>query len=242
MSGSDAAGFTPQTVNVITLFPGMFAAVSGYGICHQAIKKGLLDLKLTSPRTFATDAHRTVDDRPYGGGPGMVMMPGPLSRCIDSVVADSDTPVYYLSPQGERLTQKVMQSLSELDSLVLLCGRYEGVDERVIESRVDAEISVGDFVLAGGEYAAMMLIEGMIRLRPGVLGNEESAQQDSFSNGLLDCPHYTRPAVFEGMRVPEVLTGGNHRSIAEWREMQSRLRTRQRRPDLLDDEDSSPKN
>jgi tRNA (guanine37-N1)-methyltransferase len=193
----------------------------------------LLSLTLWNPRDFTEDQHRTVDDRPYGGGPGMVMKAAPLASAIDAARQANDGPVIYLSPQGERLDQKLMVELADLPALILLAGRYEGIDERVVESRVDKEVSIGDYVLAGGELAAMVLIEGISRLLPGVLGNELSAQQDSFSESLLDCPHYTRPETFEGQPVPGVLTSGDHGKIKRWRLMQALGRTSERRPDLL---------
>jgi tRNA (guanine37-N1)-methyltransferase len=174
-----------------------------------------------------------VDDRPYGGGPGMVLKPEPLSKCIDDAKETGLGPVVYLSPQGERLDQNKVQELSELDGMILVCGRYEGIDERIIDSRVDLEISIGDYVLAGGEMPAMVMIDAIARLLPGVLGNSESAIEDSFSSDLLDCPHFTRPEEFEGMNVPEVLLSGDHEKIKRWRHNESMKRTEQRRPDLL---------
>ena len=221
----------------------MFEAVSENGISAQAMNKGALSLTLWNPRDFTEDRHRSVDDRPYGGGAGMVMKPEPLARAIDAARAggEHDEPVVYLSPQGERLEQRILAELAALPELILLAGRYEGIDQRIVESRVQREISIGDYVLAGGEVAAMVLIEGMARLLPGVLGNAQSAQQDSFSasasgsdsDGLLDCPHYTRPEIFEGRAVPSVLMSGDHEAIRRWRTMQALGRTRERRPDLL---------
>ena len=221
----------------------MFEAVSENGISAQAMNKGALSLTLWNPRDFTEDRHRSVDDRPYGGGAGMVMKPEPLARAIDAARAggEHDEPVIYLSPQGERLDQRILAELAALPELILLAGRYEGIDQRIVESRVQREISIGDYVLAGGELAAMVLIEGMARLLPGVLGNEQSARQDSFSasasgsdsDGLLDCPHYTRPEIFEGRAVPSVLMSGDHQAIRRWRTMQALGTTRERRPDLL---------
>lgn len=221
-------------VSVLTIFPQMFDAVSDNGISARALEKGALTLKLWNPRDFTEDRHRTVDDRPYGGGAGMLMKPEPLARAIDAAKRENAGAVIYLSPQGERLDQKLLAELATLPALILLAGRYEGIDERIVESRVDREISLGDYVLAGGELAAMVLIEGMARLLPDVLGNELSAQQDSFSDALLDCPHYTRPEKFEGRAVPDVLLSGDHGEIAKWRSMQALGRTSERRPDLLE--------
>ena len=226
-------------IAVVTIFPQMFDAVSQNGISARALDKGALNLTLWNPRDFTEDRHRTVDDRPYGGGAGMLMSPVPLAKAIDAAKAATGGPgpVVYLSPQGERLDHGLMAELAALPALVLLAGRYEGIDERIVESRVDREISIGDYVLAGGELVAMVLIEGIARLLPGVLGNDRSAAQDSFAaspkNGLLDWPHYTRPEVFEGRAVPEVLLSGDHGAIRRWRLMQALGRTGERRPDLL---------
>ncbi len=221
-------------IDVITLFPGMFDVLRENGITRVALERESAELSCYNPRDFSGDRYRTVDDRPYGGGPGMVMMPEPLDRCIDAVRQANSGPLIYLSPQGETLDQRLVGELAGLPSLVFLCGRYEGVDERILVSRVDREISIGDYVLAGGELAAMVMIESMLRLLPGVLGSAESAAQDSFSAGLLDHPHYTRPEDYRGMRVPGVLLGGNHAEIGRWRLTRSLERTRTRRPDLLE--------
>ncbi len=221
-------------IGVITLFPPMFDAFIDYGTCRRAIDNAQLAVETYNPRDFVDDRHRTVDSRPYGGGPGMLMLPQPMAVCIDFVKQYNPGPVIYLSPQGERLDQHYLERLSASPALVLLAGRYRGIDERILQSRVDLEISIGDYVLAGGELAAMVLIEGLARLLPGVLGNSESVLRDSFSSGLLDHPHFTRPAVFEGKAVPPVLLGGNHEQIRLWRLQQALRRTRRRRPDLLD--------
>lgn len=216
----------------------MFNAVIEFGITRQAIDKGLLKLDLWDPRNYTEDRHRAVDDRPYGGGPGMLMKPEPLARCIDVAKNSRDGPVWYLSPQGETLNQSMLEhTIGSESALTLLAGRYEGIDERVIETRVDREVSIGDYILAGGEIPAMIVIEALARLLPGVLGNELSAKQDSFSNGLLDCPHYTRPECFEGLEVPDVLLSGDHGKIRQWRMSEALIRTRDRRPDLLVDSD-----
>ena len=220
-------------IDVITLFPQMFDALRDYGIGRVAIEKQALSLRCYNPRDFTADNYRTIDDRPYGGGPGMVMMPAPLAKCIDAGALENDGPLIYLSPQGQKLDQAVLEELSSLRGFRLLCGRYEGVDERVLNSRVDREISIGDYVLAGGEFPAMVIIEAIARLLPGVLGNALSAQQDSFADGLLDCPHYTRPEVFEDVAVPAVLLSGDHKRIERWRLQQSLARTEQRRPELI---------
>ncbi len=216
----------------------MFDAVLEFGITRQAVEKGLLKLILWNPRDYTEDRHRTVDDRPYGGGPGMLMKPEPLARCIDDArISNSGSnpgPVVYLSPQGDLLNQQLVEELADYTDLTLLAGRYEGIDERVIESRVDREVSIGDYVLAGGEIPAMTIIDAIARLLPGVLGNDLSASQDSFSNGLLDCPHYTRPECFEGLNVPQILLSGDHEKIRQWRLNQSIAKTGERRPDLLE--------
>lgn len=224
----------------ITIFPEMFAAVTQCGITRRALEEGRWGWQGWNPRDFAENTWRTVDDRPYGGGPGMVMQPGPLEKAIAAARARqreagaAKSRVVYLSPQGAPLTHdRVMQLATGGESLILLCGRYEGVDERVIERCVDEEISIGDFVLSGGELPAMVLIDAIVRQLPGVLNDAASAVEDSFVAGLLDCPHYTRPEVYEGQGVPEVLLSGNHERIRRWRLKQSLARTRKRRPDLL---------
>jgi len=220
-------------VDVISLFPEMFSALR-YGVTGRAIERGLVTLALWNPRDYAADAHRTVDDRPYGGGPGMVMAFGPLRRAIDRArAAAGHRPVIYLSPQGRRLDQQTVGALAAQPGLVLLAGRYEGIDERLIATHVDQEYSIGDYVLSGGELAAMVLVDAVARLLPGVLGHADSAQQDSHMNGLLDCPHFTRPEEIQGKRVPDVLLSGDHERIRRWRLQQALGRTWLRRPDLL---------
>ncbi|MGD8958160.1 MAG: tRNA (guanosine(37)-N1)-methyltransferase TrmD [Chromatiaceae bacterium] len=220
--------------DVISLFPEMFEALR-VGVTGRAIARGLVQLTVWNPRDFADDVHRTVDDRPYGGGPGMIMMVEPLRRAISAARAvASANPVVYLSPQGRRLDQDAVQGMSRRPGLVLLAGRYEGIDERLIEAYVDEEWSIGDYVLSGGELPAMVLMDAIIRQLPGVLGHTDSAGQDSYADGLLDCPHYTRPEEIEGRRVPEVLTSGNHDLIRRWRLQQALGRTWLRRPDLLE--------
>jgi tRNA (guanine37-N1)-methyltransferase len=220
---------------VVTLFPEMFDALIDFGVTGRAIREGIVEVGFWNPRDHAQDRHRSVDDRPYGGGPGMVMSAPPLVAAIREAKASvgSGAKVLYLSPQGPRLTQAKAEVLAAAGSLVLVAGRYEGIDERVIEAVVDEEISIGDYVLSGGELPAMVLMDAVIRLLPGALGHGESAAQDSFSEGLLDCPHYTRPEVFEGRAVPEVLLSGDHEKIRRWRLEQSRHRTAERRPDLI---------
>ncbi len=221
-------------IDIVTIFPEMFAAIRDYGITGRAIERGIVELRTWNPRDFATDPYKSVDDRPYGGGPGMVMMIQPLRDAISAArTAGNQGPVIYLSPQGRKVDQGLVQSHSAAAQVILLAGRYEGIDERFIELDVDEEWSIGDYVISGGELAAMVVIDAMTRLLPGVLGDENSAQEDSFSVGLLDCPHYTRPEEFEGQRVPPVLLSGNHREIARWRRKQALGRTRQRRPDLI---------
>ncbi|MCK5486922.1 MAG: tRNA (guanosine(37)-N1)-methyltransferase TrmD [Desulfobacterales bacterium] len=225
-----------MNIQVVTLFPEMFSAVSDNGVTGRAIQKGLVQLGTVNPRDFTDDRHNTVDDRPYGGGPGMVMMVEPLRDAINEArkVLSDKAKVIYLSPQGQKLDQAGLQSLLEHEELILLCGRYEGIDERLIASEVDEEISIGDYVISGGELAAMVLIDGVTRLVPGALGHEESAEQDSFMNGLLDTPHYTRPEVLDGEAVPDVLLSGHHKNIERWRLKQALGRTWLRRPDMLE--------
>ena len=224
--------------DAITLFPEMFDAITRYGITQRAVDVGIIDFASWNPRDFTHDNYRRVDDRPYGGGPGMVMLPTPLEDAIAAAKARQaqfgfEPKVVYLSPQGAPLTHaKVLELVAE-PGLVLLCGRYEGVDERVLQRQVDLEISVGDYVLSGGELPAMVLIDALARHLPGVLNTAASAEEDSFADGLLDCPHYTRPEDYRGMAVPEVLLSGNHANIRRWRLKQSLGRTWLRRPDLL---------
>ncbi|MGL6176068.1 MAG: tRNA (guanosine(37)-N1)-methyltransferase TrmD [Vibrionaceae bacterium] len=223
-------------VGVITLFPDMFQAITDFGVTSQAVKKGLLSVQTWNPRDFTHDKHKTVDDRPYGGGPGMLMMVQPLRDAIHAAkqAAGDKAKVIYLSPQGRKLDQAGVEVLASHDKLILICGRYEGIDERIIATEVDEEWSVGDFVLSGGELPAMTLIDAAARFIPGVLGDFASATEDSFVNGLLDCPHYTRPEVLDGMAVPAVLLSGNHAVIRRWRMQQSLARTWLRRPELLE--------
>ncbi|MBS3796252.1 MULTISPECIES: tRNA (guanosine(37)-N1)-methyltransferase TrmD [unclassified Pseudoalteromonas] len=225
----------PLWVGVISLFPEMFSAITEQGVTGRAVKRGLIDFHCWNPRDYATDKHRTVDDRPYGGGPGMLMMVEPLKQAIidAKAAAGEGAKVIYMSPQGRKLDQQGAQELALSDKLILVAGRYEGIDERIIESYIDEEWSIGDFILSGGELPAMTLIDAVARLVPGVLGHNQSAEQDSFSDGLLDCPHYTRPEILDGKAVPPVLLSGNHQEIAKWRLKQSLGRTWQRRPDLL---------
>lgn len=220
---------------VISLFPDLVNAVALHGVVGRAVEAGRLRLQYLNPRDFTDDAHRTVDDRPYGGGPGMVMKYAPLAAAIQAArtAAPEGSPVVCLSPQGRRFEQSTARRYAALPGLVMLAGRYEGIDERLIECEVDEELSLGDFVLSGGEIAAMAVIDAVARLLPGVLGDETSAEQDSFSDGLLDHPHYTRPEVIEGQRVPEVLLSGDHARIARWRRKQAIGRSYTRRPDLL---------
>ena len=225
--------------DVVTLFAPMFNAISQYGITSRALSKGQFALHLWNPRDFTQDTHRTVDDRPYGGGPGMIMLPEPLDVAIQAA-RESQTKaglpkskVIYLSPQGKPLNHQLVMQLKAQSSLILLCGRYEGIDERLVATEVDIEISVGDYVLSGGELPAMILIDAIVRQLPGVLNARASSEEDSFVDGLLDCPHYTRPEKYRGMAVPEVLISGNHANIRRWRLQQALGRTWLRRPDLL---------
>jgi tRNA (guanine37-N1)-methyltransferase len=230
-------------IGVISLFPEMFQAITEYGVTGRAIRNGLIEFQQWNPRDFTHDKHRTVDDRPYGGGPGMLMMVQPLRDAISvarqaAEANGSRAKVIYLSPQGRKLDQQGVHELAQHNSLIFIAGRYEGIDERLMTSDIDEEWSVGDYILSGGELPAMNVIDAVARLVPGVLGHKESAEQDSFSNGLLDCPHYTRPEVLttpngEQMSVPKVLLSGNHEHIRLWRQEQSLLRTWTRRPELL---------
>ena len=223
-------------IEVVTLFPEMFDAISEHGITSRAIEKGLLSIQRWNPRDFTQDKHRTVDDRPYGGGPGMVMKVEPLRDAIRAAraAAPKGATVIHLSPQGRKLDQAGLAELAALPGMVLVASRYEGVDERLIAAEIDQEWSIGDYVLSGGELAAMVLMDGVTRLLPGALGHEDSAEQDSFMEGLLDYGHYTRPEEFDGQRVPEVLLSGDHAAIRRWRQKQALGRTWLRRPDLLE--------
>ena len=222
--------------DVVTLFPELIDAFTGCGIVRRAVERELIQVETWNPREFTHDRHRTVDDRPYGGGPGMVMKVEPLRDALLEAkrAAGPAAKVIYLSPQGRALDQSGVRELSGREGLVLVAGRYEGIDERIIDTLVDEEWSIGDYVLSGGELGAMVLVDAVTRLLPGALGAEDSAEQDSFSDGLLDCPHYTRPEVIDGRGVPEVLLGGNHELIRRWRLKQALGRTRLRRPELLE--------
>ncbi len=221
---------------VVTIFPEMLAAMTDFGVISRAIKQGLISVQGFNPRNYTENRHRTVDDRPFGGGPGMVMMAKPLEAAINEAKASLNTPasVIYLSPQGVPFTQAKAIALSQLENIILVAGRYEGIDQRVIDHCVDEEISIGDFVVSGGELPAMMVVDAVSRCLPNVLGHSESAAQDSFFEGLLDCPHYTRPVEYQGECVPDVLLSGHHKAISEWRLMQSLGQTWLRRPDILE--------
>jgi tRNA (guanine37-N1)-methyltransferase len=222
-------------IRVVTLFPEMITGALAYGICGRALARGLADVGTINPRDFATDPHKSVDDRPYGGGPGMVLKPEPLSAAIAAArAAAPGAPVVFLGPQGRRMDQSTVRRMAARPGMILVAGRYEGFDERLIESHADEELSIGDFVLSGGETAALVVIDAVIRLLPGALGDETSAESDSFTAGLLDCPHYTRPETVAGRRVPAVLLGGDHDAIRRWRLKQALGRTWLRRPDLLE--------
>lgn len=226
---------TQLDIGVVSLFPQMFETLRAGGVTARALAAELLTLEVWNPRDFTTDRHRTVDGRPYGGGPGMVMLVEPLKSAIESAreKLGADAHRVYLSPQGRRITQSDVAALCERKRLLLVCGRYEGVDERLVELAIDEELSLGDFVLSGGEIAAMALIDAMARLLPGTLGHEDSAKEDSFADGLLDCPHYSRPEIVDGRRVPEVLLSGDHAAIRRWRLKQALGRSYLRRPELL---------
>lgn len=220
---------------VVSLFPEMFDSFTHQGVTGRAVKNQLLEVAFFNPRDFTYDKHRTVDDRPYGGGPGMLMMVQPLTDAIHAAkqAAGENTKVIYLSPQGKTLDQNGVKQLSQHERLIFVAGRYEGIDERVIETEIDEEWSIGDYVLSGGELPTMVLMDAISRFVPGVLGHTLSAEQDSFTDGLLDCPHYTRPETLNGKTVPEVLLSGNHEKIRQWRLQQSLGRTWLRRPELL---------
>lgn len=234
-------------LSVVTLFPEMFSALTEWGISGRAVKQELVSLDFYNPRDFATDKHRTVDDKPFGGGPGMLMKTEPLVAAInaarqmsntntgDKGVNGKDAKVVYLSPQGRPTKHEDIVSFAAQKSLILVCGRYQGIDNRVIENEIDEELSLGDFVLSGGELAAMALIDAMIRFQPGALGDEDSAQQDSFANGLLHCPEYTRPQEYNGKKVPDVLLSGDHGEIKNWRLKHSLGATWEKRPDLVNE-------
>ena len=219
-------------IDVLTLFPAMFAGPLDESIVKRAREAGLLDLRLHNLRDYAHDRHRTVDDRPFGGGPGMLLKPEPIFEAVESL-ANENTQIILLSPGGRTLNQAILRELAQEKELLLISGHYEGFDERIRERLADDELSIGDYVLTNGALPAMVIIDAVTRLLPGALGDEESAREDSFSRGLLEYPQYTRPAEFRGMKVPEVLLSGNHAEIARWRGEQARLRTTQRRPDLL---------
>ena len=238
-SASTGNGIDGVHIGVVSLFPEAVAAVTSFGVIGRAADRGLIRLVHENPRDFADDTHRTVDDRPYGGGPGMVMRFAPLASAIRALRQrlPQDSPVLALSPQGVRFDQRSAERLAALEGFALVAGRYEGIDERLIEAEVDAEISLGDFVVSGGELPAMLVIDAVTRLLPGVLGDADSAAEDSFSNGLLDHPHYTRPESIEGRDVPAVLLSGDHRRIERWRQREALGRTFRRRPDLLESMD-----
>jgi tRNA (guanine37-N1)-methyltransferase len=223
-------------IEVVTLFPEMIEAVMRHGVTGRAVTRGLLSVGTENPRRHTSDVHQTVDDRPYGGGPGMVMKPEPLCAAIGAAAArlPAGSLRIALTPQGQVLDQALLRELRQASGLVLVAGRYEGIDERVIESAIDREISIGDYVLSGGELPALVVIDALARLLPGALGDERSNVEESFSEGLLDWPHYTRPEEFQGRRVPAVLLSGDHAAIARWRHEQALQRTRARRPDLLE--------
>ncbi len=226
--------------DIITIFPDFFGAVFDFGIVRRARAAGLVEIAAHDLREWTNDKHRMVDDRPFGGGDGMVLKPEPIFEAVESLtgatrgLAETKTRIVLLSPQGRVLSQSLAAGLAESEQVVVICGRYEGIDERVAEALVTDEISIGDYVLSGGEAAAVVLVDAVTRLVPGALGSDTSAANDSFSEGLLDCPHYTRPPEFRGMRVPEVLLGGNHAEIARWRRREALRKTLRTRPDLLE--------
>ena len=218
-------------IDILSLFPEMFAGPLSESMIKRARQRGLVDLRIHDIRDYTHDKHRTADDRPFGGGPGMVLKPEPIFECFEAAVPQG-TPLLYMTPQGRPLTQSKAEALAAGGPFAILCGHYEGVDERVREALVTEELSLGDYVLTGGELPAMVVVDAVVRLLPGALGDEESARQESFAEGRLDCPHYTRPEVFRGMKVPDVLLSGHHGEIARWRREQAEARTHERRPDL----------
>lgn len=220
-------------IDVLTLFPGMFSGPLDESIVKRAREAGLLTLGIHNLRDWTHDRHKTVDDRPFGGGPGMLLKPEPIFEAVEKL-ADEKTKVILLCPQGRKFDQNVARELSQAEHLLLVCGSYEGFDERIREALADDELSIGDFVLTNGALPAMVVVDAVTRLLPGVLGDDDSAKDESFSQGMLEHPHYTRPAEFRGMKVPDVLLSGNHAEIAKWREQQSRVRTSARRPDLTE--------
>jgi tRNA (guanine37-N1)-methyltransferase len=228
-------------IDILTLFPEVFQGVFNFGIFQRAVEQKLVNIAVHNIRHYTHDKHRTVDDYPYGGGAGMVLKPDPIFEAVESLEKEAETPVILLSPQGRLFCQKIAQELSSYRRLILICGHYEGVDERVSEHLVTDEISVGDYVLSGGEPAAMVVVDAVVRLLPGVLGSAESLVDDSHVGGLLEYPQYTRPPVFRGWSVPEVLLSGNHAQIAQWRREQAIRRTMKRRPELIDKLELSPK-
>lgn len=226
-------------IDILSLFPEMFRGPFDESIVKRAKEKGLIEIYIHDIRDYTHDRHRKVDDRPFGGGPGMVFKPEPVFECVEKIGAE-DCPLIYLTPQGEPFSQKKAHELSRRERLVLLCGHYEEIDERIREALVGEEISIGDYVLSSGEVPAMVVVDCVVRLIPGVLGDSQSAEEDSFTNGLLDYPHYTRPAEFRGMKVPEVLLSGNHQEIRKWRKQMALERTKKVRPDLLQGEKDAP--
>ncbi|MDI7741639.1 tRNA (guanosine(37)-N1)-methyltransferase TrmD [Lysinibacillus fusiformis] len=226
-----------MNIHVLSLFPDMFTGVFGSSILKKAQEKGAVSLEVSDIRDFSTNKHKQVDDYPYGGGAGMVLKPEPMFQAVEAITEGRKPRIILMCPQGERFTQKKAEELAMEEDLVFLCGHYEGYDERIRTNLVTDEISIGDFVLTGGELPAMTVIDAVVRLLPGVLGQQDSHIQDSFSTGLLEHPHYTRPADFRGMKVPDVLLSGNHANIDKWREQESLKRTFERRPDLLEEMD-----
>ncbi|HMI77026.1 MAG TPA: tRNA (guanosine(37)-N1)-methyltransferase TrmD [Buchnera sp. (in: enterobacteria)] len=222
-------------INIISIFPEMFVAITNYGIISQAIKKRLIKINIWNPRNYTYNQHHKVDDRPYGGGPGMLMKAEPLITTIKKIkkLVKKNTKVIYLSPQGKKINQRIVMQLAKTSNLILICGRYKGIDERVIDSEIDEEWSIGDYIVSGGELPAMILIDALSRIIPGVLGSYQSLQEDSFSNGLLDCPQYTRPLLIKNMFVPPILLSGNHEKIKKWKLKESLKRTWIKRPDIL---------
>ena len=222
-------------VAVVTIFPEMFDALTEYGVTRRAFERNIIEIKYFNPRDFTDDIHNSIDDRPYGGGPGMVMSPEPLKNAIVEAKQwiNGKVKVIYLSPQGKLMNQSRIKALSEEENLIFLAGRYEGIDERIILNHVDYELSIGDYIVSGGELPAMVTLDAIIRYKPGVLGNDDSVQQESFSEGIFDSPNYTRPEIFENIQVPKVLLSGDHKKIKDWRRAQAITKTKNIRPDLV---------
>ena len=230
-------------IGIVTLFPKMFEALTSYGVTSRAFKQNIIELKFFNPRDYTDNKYNSVDDRPFGGGPGMIMSPQPLKNAISKARdwIDDSLKVVYLSPQGALVTQSKIKSMTDENNFIFIAGRYEGIDERIIQTQVDEELSIGDYIVSGGELPAMVILDALVRYKPGVLGNPMSKNQDSFSDDIFDFPNYTRPEIFDGIKVPEVLLSGHHSQIKAWRDQQAIKKTKEKRPDLLNNEGSKKK-